>query len=148
MCKLFELKELLSAIWECNWNWPANHSQSSLIPTTNNKQVFRLTLLRLTYFKLFPIVTGHCLSQKSLWLIRMLECGSSGLEINYRRRMMQYLAKTNVKMFNMRHLTHEKGRRIYREGAGDFWQIFIVRLTLSGAQGNLMPLNKVPSTFP
>lgn len=29
-------------------------------------------------------------------------------EINYRRRMMQYLAELNVKMFNMRHLTHEK----------------------------------------
>lgn len=29
--------------------------------------------------------------------------------------------------------------------SGDFWQIFIVRLTLSGARGNLMPLNEVLS---
>lgn len=38
-----------------------------------------------------------------------------------------------------------EARREDEIASGDFWQIFIVRLTLSGARRNLMPLNEVPS---
>lgn len=71
-------------------------------------------------------------------------------------------------MLNMRHLTHlEKCREVrirWRrrrwielfdslslspiDSHGKFWQIFIVRLTLSGAERNLMPLNKLPNFQP